>query len=73
MWIINVWLVRFRYSAWFIMPCNIFCNLFYVLFEIESTDTRTVHPDNEQFKNSRTYHPTISNECCVDEDNTDNI
>ena len=49
------------------------CNLFYILFEIESTDTRAVHPDNEQFENSRTYHPTISNECCVDDDNTDNI
>jgi hypothetical protein len=48
-------------------------NLFYVVFEIESTDTRTVHPSNEQFENSRTYHPTISNECCVDEENTDNI
>ena len=50
-----------------------FCNLFYVLFEIESTDGRTVHPSTENFENTRTYHPTLSNnECCVDEENSEN-
>ena len=49
------------------------CNLFYVLFEIEIDNNSTVNSESEQFKNTRTYHPTISNECCVDEENTGSI